>query len=206
MPTSHIMTTVRRIIAAFASIALITAFIPVTAIAVPTQDAPLTAQAADIARGTSGTCSWVIDGSGKLTIRPTSGDSGTLGEMDGTAPWTEISPWRAHAAKITSAVIEPGVKTEGRVRGLFAGCSAMTSIDLSGLDTSSAWATDGMFSGCSSLESIDLSTHDLQNISATSDMFKDCTSLASLDLGGFHAQNTKYMNSMVRGMRFPRVP
>lgn len=54
MPTSHVMTTMRRIIAAFASIALITAFIPGTAIAAPTQDAPLTAQAADIARGTSG--------------------------------------------------------------------------------------------------------------------------------------------------------
>ena len=86
MPTSHIMTTVRRIIATFASIALITAFIPVTAFAAPTQDALLTAQAADIARGTSGTCSWVIDGSGKLTIRPTSGDSGTLGIMNDTPP------------------------------------------------------------------------------------------------------------------------
>ena len=117
MPASHVMTIAQRVIATLASFALIAAFMPVTAIAAPSQNTPLTAQAADIARGTSGSCSWVIDGSGKLTIRPTNGDSGTLGEMDGTAPWTEISPWRAHAAKITSAVIEPGVKTEGRVRG-----------------------------------------------------------------------------------------
>ena len=33
---------------------------------------------ADIASGTSGTCSWVIDDAGTLTIRPTDGVSGTL--------------------------------------------------------------------------------------------------------------------------------
>ena len=36
---------------------------------------------ADIASGTCGTCSWVIDSEGVLTISPTDGVSGTLAEF-----------------------------------------------------------------------------------------------------------------------------
>ena len=35
----------------------------------------------DIASGTSGTCSWVIDSEGVLTISPTDGVSGTLADF-----------------------------------------------------------------------------------------------------------------------------
>ena len=55
-------------------------------------DAPTQATATDnIASGTSGTCSWLIDKEGKLIIWPTNDTNGTLGNITSTtgAPWYE---------------------------------------------------------------------------------------------------------------------
>lgn len=62
------------------ALVLAIAFIPIFALA---------AQAAEIAHGTSGGCTWAIDGDGTLTVRPTSGKSGTLADLEGTSPWRE---------------------------------------------------------------------------------------------------------------------
>ena len=42
------------------------------------------------------------------------------------------------------------------MHSMFEGCSALTSLDLSGFDTSSAEHMSNMFFGCSSLESVAL--------------------------------------------------
>ena len=65
----------KRIASAALALVLAVAFIPVFA---------STAQADEIARGTSGGCTWTIDGDGTLTVRPTSGKSGTLADLEGT--------------------------------------------------------------------------------------------------------------------------
>lgn len=70
---------------------------------------------ADIASGTSGTCSWVIDDDGMLTISPTDGLHGTL------ASYTNGNggPWYSYRSQIKEIRIEPGVKTSTGCYRLF---------------------------------------------------------------------------------------
>ena len=59
-------------------------------------------------------------------------------------------------------------------------CKALTSLELSGLDTSNVTTMWGMFSGCSGLTSLDVSGWDTSNVTDTSNMLGLCQSLTSL--------------------------
>lgn len=117
----------------------------------------------------------------------------------------DTPPWETHAAKITSVVIEPGVRDNGtpaepgNLNGMFKGCTAMTSADLSGLNTASAGKMDRMFAGCSTLESLDISSFDMQRVGSATEMFKDCSALVSLETGGFKVPLLSTMNSIFEG-------
>ena len=68
------------------------------------------------------------------------------------------------------------------MKGMFLGCSSLTSLDLSTFDTSNVTNMSGMFSLCSSLTSLDLSTFDTSSVTNMEGMFYGCASLTSLDL------------------------
>lgn len=94
-----------------------------------------------------GTCRWMIDARGCLTIAPMEGaDSGEL------SYWKD-APWYDYRDSITSAKIKDGVVAATTFR-MFRDCSRLISVDLSGLDTSKVtemgredtWES-GMFSG-----------------------------------------------------------
>jgi len=68
---------------------------------------------------------------------------------------------------------------------MFSGCSSLTSLDLSGFDTSNVELMSSMFYGCTSLESVDLSSFDTANVRIMYGAFRDYSSLESLDLSGF---------------------
>ena len=91
----------------------------------------------DIASGTCGTCSWVIDSEGVLTIRPTNGASGTLAEFTST---NFNHDWQTAnlQEKIKKVVIEDGVKTGQNCSRMFYNLTNCTEIDLSRLDTNDA--------------------------------------------------------------------
>ena len=59
---------------------------------------------ADIASGTSGTCSWVIDDASTLTIRPTDGVSGTLESSAGSS--ASYIPWYSKRTSVKKVVID----------------------------------------------------------------------------------------------------
>ncbi len=82
---------------------------------------------------------------------------------------------------------------------LFSGCSSLTSLDLSGFDTSSVTNMGYMFSGCSSLTSLDLSGFVTSSVTDMNGMFKSCLSLKSLDLSSFDTSSVTYMNQMFEG-------
>ena len=63
---------------------------------------------------------------------------------------------------------------------MFAGCSALHSLDVSSFDTSQVTDMGGMFSGCASLTSLDLSSFDTSKVTNISDMFSDCESLTTI--------------------------
>ena len=79
---------------------------------------------------------------------------------------------------------------------MFNNCSALTSLDLSGFDTSNVTGMNYMFKNCGSLTSLDLSGFDTSNVTSMIDMFNYCGSLTSLDLSGFDTSNTVSMMEM----------
>ncbi len=93
-----------------------------------------------------GTCTWEVKDK-TLTIKPTSGDSGTLDN------WGENVPWASEAENIETVKIQKGVKAQ-TCRNMFDGCKNLESLDLSNLDVEGAETFVGMFDGCEKLKEI----------------------------------------------------
>ena len=148
---------------------------------------------------TCGTARWMIDASGCLRIEPADGAEGDLplSGMLGAAPWCGDND------HIRSAVVKEGVRvvaedgyTSASTGGMFYGCSRLSTLDLSGLDTSNVEDMYCMFYGCSKLESLDLSGLDTSNVEDMYCMFYGCSKLESLDLSGLGASKVENMSSM----------
>ena len=84
---------------------------------------------------------------------------------------------------------------------MFLNCSSLTSLDLSGFDTSKVWTMSSMFDSCKSLTSLDLSGFDTSNVSYMDKMFFDCNALTSLDLSGFDTSKVGNMDNMFTSCR-----
>lgn len=80
--------------------------------------------------------------------------------------------------------------------GLFGGCRALESVDLSMLDTSRVESFEGMFLDCVQLQSVDLSGFDTSRAVSMREMFFNCPSLKSLDLSGFDTSRVQQMKHM----------
>ena len=66
------------------------------------------------------------------------------------------------------------------MESMFYGCSSLTTLDLSGFDTSAVTGIICMFSGCSSLPSLDLSSFDTSKVTRMVGMFSGCSSLKTI--------------------------
>lgn len=75
--------------------------------------------------------------------------------------------------------------------------ASITTMDLSGWNTSKVTNMKRMFGGCTSLTSLDLSSFDTSNVTTMESMFQGCRSLTSLDLSGW---NTSKITNNVTGM------
>lgn len=149
--------------------------------------------AGDIATGISGTCTWVINESGVLTVRPTSGTSGTMdswGEGD-----LEFSPWYEHRTQITSVKFE-GTIDMATCNNMFNGCENLESIDLTGIKTDKVESMVRMFFNCGKLQSLDVSKLNTSSVTDMWYMFAGCSSLTSLDLSNFNTSEVEKMHSM----------
>ena len=136
----------------------------------------------DIASGQRNDISWRIDADGHLTV-------------SGTGDWGWGSPpWREYSKLIKAATINVTELTD--VVHMFADCNNLTSLDLSGLDTSNVTRMDSMFIDCSSLTSLDLSGFDTSNVTRMDQMFAGCNNLTSLNLSGFDTSNVISMDTL----------
>ena len=79
------------------------------------------------------------------------------------------------------------------MNSMFYGCSKLTKLDLSNLDTSNVTDMGSMFSNCSKLTSLDVSNFDTSNVTDMSNMFKYCSELTSLDVSNFDTSNVTNM-------------
>ena len=82
---------------------------------------------------------------------------------------------------------------------MFYYCNNLTSLDLSGFDTSAVTHMGSMFYGCTHLTSLDLSGFDTSAVTIMGSMFKGCNNLTSLDLSGFDTSAVTNMDSMFEG-------
>ena len=83
---------------------------------------------------------------------------------------------------------------------LFSGCTSLTSLDVSGWDTSNVTNMYNMFNYCEKLTSLDVSGWDTSNVTNMSHMFYLCTSLTSLDVSGWDTSNVTNMTNLFRGV------
>ena len=166
--------------ATLASLALAAALVPaaaVTALAAEVEDAGAAALRALSSSsvtdsGTCGTVTWTLYGDGELNLAPTSGSTGTLESFQeekncSTAPWTMSD----FIEDIVSVSITGTVVCGSNVCYMFAWCTSLTSVDLTGLDTSNVTDMHGMFYMCPSLTSLDLSAFDTSSVTNMCDMF-----------------------------------
>ena len=82
---------------------------------------------------------------------------------------------------------------------MFYSCDGLTSLDLSGWDTSKVTNMYGMFYSCRSLTSLDLSGWDTSNVKNMNTMFSNCSNLTSLYLSGWNTSKVTYMYSIFNG-------
>ena len=134
-----------------------------------------------------GSCEWMIDANGKLTVRPANGNSeGNL---------SSIQPWDDYLTEIKTIVIEKKITTSS-CYWMFASCTNVTTIDLSGLDTSQTTTMHGMFYGCTSLTSVNTEVLNTTNVTDMDNMFGECKSLKTVDVSKFNTSQTMYMLNM----------
>ena len=79
---------------------------------------------------------------------------------------------------------------------MFAGCSSLTSLDLSSFDTSNVIDMNNMFYQCNKLTGLNLSSFNTSKVEDVGSMFDCCSSLTSLDLSSFDTSNIIEMGHM----------
>ena len=79
---------------------------------------------------------------------------------------------------------------------MFESCSALTSLDLSNFNTSKVTDMYYMFGSCSALTNLDVSGFNTSNVTDMYYMFGSCSALTNLDVSGFDTSNVTKMISM----------
>lgn len=82
---------------------------------------------------------------------------------------------------------------------MFANCSSLTNLDVSGFNTRLADDMSSMFYGCSLLNSLNLSNFNTMLTQDMHGMFAYCSSLQSLNISSFNTSLVKNMNAMFIG-------
>lgn len=83
--------------------------------------------------------------------------------------------------------------------GMFHGCSYLTKVDLSGVNTSEVIDFSNFFYNCRSLKEVNVSGFDTSSALDMSWMFDSCTSLEILDLSSFNTSHVVNMCQMFAG-------
>ena len=78
----------------------------------------------------------------------------------------------------------------------FSNCDSLTSLDVSGFNTSNVTNMNSMFISCSSLTSLDVSHFNTSNVTDMYQLFSNCDSLTSLDVSGFNTSKVIRMDYM----------
>jgi surface protein len=166
--------------------------------------APAHANAATQESGTMGTASWTYSSQGVLTVtggtftweqfatvaqaRPEATQVIFANTPAATGSWADSAhpsykrgPFAnlGQLASVTGALDTSGTTS---FAGMFANCTGLKSLDLSGWDVSGATSLSNMFAGCTSLESVSLSGWNVASVADLSYLFHGCPALATADV------------------------
>ena len=79
---------------------------------------------------------------------------------------------------------------------MFYNSKSLTNIDVSGFDTSKVVNMNGMFDGCTNLENLDLSNFDTSNVTDVNYMFNNCNKIKRIILSNFNTNKVTKMYYM----------
>ena len=120
----------------------------------------------------------------------------TLNEANIASNWT--------GATLTSVTFDDSFASYKGLTGLakwFYGCTALTELDLSNLNTVNVTNMQSMFYNCKGLTELDVSHLSTGNVTNMQSMFNSCSSLTELDVSGFDTGNVTNMASMFYGCK-----
>lgn len=113
---------------------------------------------------------------------------------------TEMSKMYAGCSSLTSLDLSPYVTWALKsMYFMFADCSSLTSLEFPNFTTGSVTNMEGLFKGCSSLKSVDISNFDFAKASYINSMFEGCSSLTTIDLSEFDFSAARYANNLFNG-------
>ena len=144
-----------------------------------------------IAGGTFRGITWRVTHAGELIL----GDgTGQVMEDSNSTAW----PWTASGVRenITSIRTNGIITANGSLGLMFNGCSNVTTVDISTLDTSGATDMHSMFQNCTSISALDLSNFNTSNVTDMSRMFEGCTAVSDIDVSSFDTSNVTSMSYM----------
>lgn len=81
------------------------------------------------------------------------------------------------------------------MKNMFRSCFALTSLDVSSLETGRVRSMEGMFDSCAA-ETLDVSHFDTSQVQSMASMFENCDGLTSLDLRNFNTSKVTDMGDM----------
>ena len=82
---------------------------------------------------------------------------------------------------------------------MFSGCASLTELDLYFFDTAKVTDMHAMFSGCATLSALNLAHFDTAQVTNMGEMFADCSALVDLDISRFDTAQVKDMHAMFSG-------
>lgn len=81
---------------------------------------------------------------------------------------------------------------------MFSNCQKLTTLDLSGINTSQATNMNSMFNSCYKLRSLDLSNFNTSQVTGMYSMFEDCSALYNLVLSSFNTSQVTGMSDLFK--------
>ena len=116
----------------------------------------------------------------------------------GPSIWSTMKEMFQGCINMTANTVsdQPNMSNVTDLEETFNLCQRLTSLDVSGFDTSNVTIFKGLFDGCFRLEALDVSGFDTSKATTFQSMFRQCTSLASLDITNFNSSLVRNMTAM----------
>ena len=143
--------------------------------------------------GVSGGIKWTFYTDGHLDVKVSGDLPYEPHSMDPATKQTRYWPWY-HRFDVIKTVKVSG-KGLTKAQHMFDNIR-MTSIDLSGLDTSQVTNMECMFDCCASLKTLDLSNFNTSKVTKMGDMFGHCEALTKVNVSSFDTRNVTDMHDM----------